>query len=173
VTPARWPLAAAVVCTAIEAGELRPGQVTLSALSLAASAGLHVATCRRALLFLAEMGILQPPASLRGRPRVPGPDGRRGRRQPGLPAALAAARRAAGLTQRQLAGTSGLSLTTVHHAETGWGWQSAAAWARLDQAAGAGGKLARMHAGCREWLRAVRWAPRRSSTRRSPRWCGA
>jgi hypothetical protein len=45
---------------------------------------------------------------------------------------LAARRRAAGLTQPELAALIGVSVTSIGHAETGRVWQSRAFWERAD-----------------------------------------
>jgi transcriptional regulator with XRE-family HTH domain len=58
---------------------------------------------------------------------------------------LAARRRAADLTQPQLADLVGLSVTTVAHAETGRLWQSRHFWERADKALGAEGALLALH----------------------------
>jgi len=62
-----------------------------------------------------------------------------------LSAALAARRRAAGLTQPQLADLAEVSVTTVGHAETGRLWHSRAFWERADKELSAGGELLRLH----------------------------
>lgn len=66
-----------------------------------------------------------------------------------LSAALAGRRRAAGLTQPQLAKLVGLSVTTVGHAETGRLWQSREFWELTDKALHADGALLRLHDACR------------------------
>jgi hypothetical protein len=62
-----------------------------------------------------------------------------------LSSALAARRRAAGLTQPQLAALLGMSVTTVGHAETGRLWQSRRFWGHADALLGAGGDLLRTY----------------------------
>ncbi len=62
-----------------------------------------------------------------------------------LSAGLAAARRALGLTQVELAALAGVSVTTVGHAETGRTWQSRRFWERADTALCAAGALLRLH----------------------------
>jgi DNA-binding transcriptional regulator YhcF (GntR family) len=154
----RWPQAAAAVTAMIADGTLKPGDRAPTALSLAAALGLSAVTCRKAVLELARKGILDPPVSRSGRPRVPGGAGP-GLRSRGMSAALATARRDAGLTQEQLAQRAGLTLYTVRHAESGRRC-STAAWALLDRAAGARGKLVRMRAGLGRQETAVRVPPR-------------
>lgn len=141
----RWVEVAEVVQKMIEAGELQPGDLTPTAVSLSALTGAHRETCRKALLMMARSGELDPPVSRSGRPRVPGGDGP-GPAERQLAAALVAARRAARLTQEELAERAGLSVATLHCAETGRFRRPALrTWARLDRAAGAGGELLRMH----------------------------
>jgi DNA-binding XRE family transcriptional regulator len=62
-----------------------------------------------------------------------------------LSASLATRRRAAGLTQPQLAELVDMSVTTVGHAETGRVWQSRAFWERADKALNADGELLALH----------------------------
>jgi DNA-binding transcriptional regulator YhcF (GntR family) len=103
-------------------GVLPPGASAPSGAALARSTGYSALTCRRALRTLVEDGVLAPGASRNARPRVPSPDRRNGtladaKRE--LSAALAGRRRAAGLTQPQLAQITGDSVTAIGHAETG------------------------------------------------------
>jgi DNA-binding FadR family transcriptional regulator len=122
-------------------GTLKPGDLTPAATALADLTGAARATCRKAVLLMAEHGELVPPLSRGGRPRVPGGD------SPGpaalaLAAALAVARETAGLTQAQLAERAGLSVSVVHYAETGlFRRPTPQEWARLDRATSADGKL--------------------------------
>ena len=142
----RWPEAAEAVRKMIKSGKLQPGDLTPAASTLSVLTGTHKRTCRKALLIMAARGELAPPLSPRGRPRVPGGDSP-GTATLALSAALAAARKAAGLTQEQLAERAGLSATIISDAERGhFRRSSAERWARLDQAAGARGRLVRMHA---------------------------
>jgi hypothetical protein len=62
-----------------------------------------------------------------------------------LSGALAALRRAAGLTQPELAALTGYSVTTVGHAETGRLWQARAFWEKADLVLAAEGELTRRH----------------------------
>jgi DNA-binding transcriptional MocR family regulator len=146
VNRVRWVEAAEMVRKMIKAGEILPGDLAPSAVELAGRTGVSRATCRKALLMMAKQGELLPPVSRASRPRVPGgepPD----RTVLKLSSALATARRAAGLTQAQLAERAGLSTWSVHSAETAEFRRPAPErWAKLDQAAGAGGELVRMHA---------------------------
>jgi DNA-binding FadR family transcriptional regulator len=143
---ALWPQAARAVKGMIEDGTLKPGDLVPSARALSEAAGMSRYVYSRALQVLVRDGVLDPPVSRSGRPRVPGGDGP-GTAERELSAALAGARRAAGLPQSQLAERAGLSATTVHHAETGrFQRQTPETWARLDRAARTAGRLARMHA---------------------------
>jgi hypothetical protein len=54
-------------------------------------------------------------------------------------------RRAAGLTQPQLAELVDLSVTTVGHAETGRLWQSRSFWEKADKELSANGELVALH----------------------------
>jgi hypothetical protein len=58
---------------------------------------------------------------------------------------LAARRRAAGLTQLDLAALAGCSITTIGHAETGRLWQSRRFWETADKALNGGGHLLALH----------------------------
>jgi DNA-binding transcriptional MocR family regulator len=128
-------------------GTLKPGQRVPSARSLAGLTGAGESTCRKAVLVMVDGGELElaRAGAPYGRPRVPGgpapgPGGE-------LAGRLAAARRAAGLTQAELALAAGVSADTVVSAETGQGArQKQATWAALDQALRADGALARAHA---------------------------
>lgn len=141
-----WPHAARAVRRMIKDGTLKPGDLVPTARSLSVASGMSRYAYSRALQVLVRDGILDPPASRHGRPRVPGGDGPTPAERE-LSAALAAAREAAGLTQPQFAELAGVSATTVHHAETArFRKMTAQTWARLDLAAGARGRLVRMHA---------------------------
>jgi DNA-binding transcriptional regulator YhcF (GntR family) len=130
-------------------GSLLPGQSAPSGAALARATGYSSLTCRRALRVLITDGVLVPGTSPNARPRVPS------RATPGerncaaaaraLSASLAAFRRAAGLTQPQLAEIVGMSITTIGHAETGRLWQSRRFWERADTAVYAGGQLLALH----------------------------
>jgi DNA-binding transcriptional regulator YhcF (GntR family) len=130
-------------------GSLLPGQSAPSGAALARATGYSSLTCRRALRMLITDGVLVPGTSPNARPRVPS------RATPGerncadaaraLSGSLAALRRAAGLTQPQLAEIVGMSITTIGHAETGRLWQSRRFWERADTAVYAGGQLLALH----------------------------
>ena len=131
-------------------GTLHPGQPAPSGAELSRITGYSTLTCRKALRVLIADGVLVPGPSRNARPRVAGA------RQPqserdladatrALSAGLAARRRAAGLTQPQLAALAAVSVTTIGHAETGRVWQSRRFWERADAALDAGGDLLRLH----------------------------
>jgi len=145
----RYVRLAASLRDQITGGALRPGQAAPSGAALSRATGYSTLTCRKALRVLIGDGLLVPGPSRNARPRVAGPvtiperdlaDARRA-----LSAGLAARRRAAGLTQVQLAALAYASVTTVGHAETGRVWQSRQFWERVDAALGAGGELLRLH----------------------------
>jgi len=142
----RYKQVAAMVRGQVADGVLSPGAPAPSGAALSRVTGYSVPTCRRALRALVSAGVLVSGASRTARPRVPGPGGQAladaGR---ALSAALAARRRAAGLTQPQLAGLIGVSVTRVGHAETGRLWQSRPFWESADKILHAGGELLRLH----------------------------
>jgi GntR family transcriptional regulator len=147
-TPRRYQQAAALVRARIAAGDLAPGEPAPSAAALARATGFAALTCRKAITTLVKDGTLAPGPSPNARPRVAGP--RNGGQAPAdaardLSAALAARRHAAGLTQKELAGLAGCSVTTVGHAETGRTWQSRRFWENADKALSACGELLRAH----------------------------
>ena len=146
----KYARVAAIVRAKVEGGELLPGGLVPSGAALARQTGYSVLTCRRALRVLIADGVLVPGASPGARPRVPPrqltPGGRNlADAARALSAALAAWRRAAGLTQPQLAKAVGRSVTTIGHAETGRVWHSRHFWELADKAVGAGGELLAMH----------------------------
>ena len=149
----RWVRAARHVRALIENGTLRPDDPAPSAAALARATGYSVITCRRALRALIVEGTLAPGPSPGARPRVPVDPGTR---QPphdaarALSAGLAARRRAAALTQPQLAALLGLSTTTIGHAETGRLWQSRHFWETADKALHAEGQLLALHDACQQ-----------------------
>jgi transcriptional regulator with XRE-family HTH domain len=117
-----------------------------SGAALARVTGYSVLTCRKGLDLLVADGTLRAGPSPNARPRVAGPapsavDVRAAR----LSGAMAACRRACGLTQAELAAASGFSVTAVGHAETGRLWQSRAFWEAIDKALGAAGELMSLH----------------------------
>jgi DNA-binding transcriptional MocR family regulator len=130
----------------IAAGMLMPGQAAPSGDALARATGYSPLTCRKGLRVLIREGVLIPGASPGARPRVPlrapavgEQDLARAARA--LSASLASRRRAAGLTQPKLAAITGMSVTSVGHAETGRLWQSRQFWERADEGVRAGGEL--------------------------------
>lgn len=76
-----------------------------------------------------------------------------------LSRALAALRRAAGLSQPALAALAGYSTTTVGHAETGRLWQARAFWEKADIILAADGELTRRHDAYRAGLAGPALAP--------------
>jgi hypothetical protein len=131
-------------------GTLRPGQPAPSGAALSRVTGYSTLTCRKALRVLIADGALVPGPSRNARPRVAGPPQLPSERDlaaaaRALAAGLAGRRRANGLTQPELAGRVGVSVTTVGHAETGRLWQSRQFWERADAILGAGGALLRLH----------------------------
>jgi hypothetical protein len=131
-------------------GTLRPGQPAPSGAALSRITGYSTLTCRKALRVLIADGALIPGPSRNARPRVAGPpqppaDRDLAAAARALAAGLAGRRRANGLTQPELAGRVGVSVTTVGHAETGRLWQSRQFWERADAILGAGGALLRLH----------------------------
>lgn len=145
----KYAQVAASVRAQIESGTLPPGAPAPSGAALARITGYSAATCRQALRTLIEDGALVPGTSRHARPRVPGPatadDQPRANAARTLSTALASRRRAANLTQPQLAAITGVSVTTIGHAETGRVWQSRQFWERADEGLGACGELLRLH----------------------------
>jgi DNA-binding transcriptional MocR family regulator len=134
--------AAAIVRAQVTDGTLRPGQAAPSGAQLARLTGFATLTCRRALRDLVADGTLTRGVSPHARPRVTAPaPPRAGDTAGALSRALAAMRRAAGLTQPALAALTGYSVTTVGHAETGRLWQSRAFWEKADLLLAAEGEL--------------------------------
>jgi GntR family transcriptional regulator / MocR family aminotransferase len=152
VSEHKYQLAAAIVRAQVAEGTLPPGALAPSGAMLARMTGYSTLTCRRALRVLIADGTLVAGVSGNARPRVPATehhgqtlaDAKRA-----LSKALSAHRRAAGLTQPQLADLVGMSVTTVGHAETGRTWQSRPFWELADKALSAGGELLRLHDSCR------------------------
>ena len=151
----KYERAAAAVRGQIADGTLRPGQPAPSGAELSRLTGYSTLTCRRALRELIADGVLTPGPSRNARPRVAGvpqPPAERtlAATSRALSAGLAARRRANGLTQPELAGLVGISVTTVGHAETGRLWQSRQFWVRADAVLDADGSLLRLHDAYRE-----------------------
>ena len=146
----RYARVAARIRGQIADGTLRPGQPAPSGAALSRVTGYSTLTCRKALRVLIGDGVLVPGPSRNARPRVAGPgtvpaDKDLSDATRALSAGLAARRRAAGLTQAELAALAAASVTTVGHAETGRVWQSRRFWERADDALAAGGDLLRLH----------------------------
>jgi hypothetical protein len=119
----KYARVAASIRAQIADGVLLPGQPAPSGAALARASGYSVLTCRRALRTLVKDGVLVPGHSRNARPRVPGPaptpdEQTLAEAVRALSGALAARRRAFGLTQPELAVAIGVSVTTVGHAET-------------------------------------------------------
>jgi DNA-binding transcriptional regulator YhcF (GntR family) len=141
---------AARIRVQVAAGLLRPGEAAPSGAALARATGFATLTCRKALRALIQEGVLVPGASPGARPRVAV-----GTPTPGeqtlasaaraLSSSLASRRRAAGLTQPQLAAVTGMSVTSIGHAETGRLWQSRRFWELADKGVNAGGELLVLH----------------------------
>jgi hypothetical protein len=119
VTAPKYAQAAAIVRAQITDGTLGAGQPAPSAAQLARLTGFSQLTCRHALRALTAEGALTPGVSRNARPRVAVPGRPRSGDAVALSRALAARRRAAGLSQPELAALTGYSVTTVGHAETG------------------------------------------------------
>jgi transcriptional regulator with XRE-family HTH domain len=146
----KYQRVAAAVRGQIADGTLRPGQPAPSGAELSRLTGYSTLTCRRALRELIADGVLSPGPSRNARPRVAGvpqPPAERtlAAASRALSAGLAARRRANGLTQPELAGLVGISVTTIGHAETGRLWQSRQFWVRADAVLRADGSLLRLH----------------------------
>jgi len=144
----KYAQVAASVRAQIEDGMLLPGAPAPSGAALARATGFSDLTCRKALRLLIKSGVLLPGPSANARPRVASAaDGAHTvtDAERVLSATLASLRRAAGLTQVELASIVGKSVTTVGHAETGRVWQSRDFWERADKALDACGELLRHH----------------------------
>ncbi len=163
--PPKYLRVAAQVRGQIADGTLRPGEPVPSGAALSRITGFSTLTCRKALRLLIADGVLVPGPSRNARPRVAAPGETPAKRSlteaaRTLSAALAARRRAAGLTQPQLAARADVSVTTVGHAETGRLWQSRLFWTRADDALRAGGDLLRLHDAYRAAAASPRQSPR-------------
>jgi DNA-binding transcriptional regulator YhcF (GntR family) len=141
---------AAHVRSQIADGMLLPGEPAPSGAALARATGYNALTCRKAIRALIKEGILVPGPSPGARPRVPprGPtpgEQTQANAAHALSASLASRRRAAGLTQPQLAAVTGMSVTSIGHAETGRLWQSRRFWELADKGLRVGGELLALH----------------------------
>lgn len=149
MTLPKYAQVAVSVRAQIADGTFTPGQPAPSGAALARATGYSTLTCRRALRTLIKDGVLVPGTSPNARPRVAGPATRQEQTLADaarmLSVSLAQHRRAAGLTQPQLAALTGVSVTTIGHAETGRLWQSRGFWERADKELDAGGELLARH----------------------------
>jgi hypothetical protein len=149
MTLPKYAQVAASIRAQIVDGALSPGQPAPSGAALARATGFSTLTCRKALRTLIKDRVLVPGTSPNARPRVPGPATRHEQTLASaaraLSASLARHRRAAGLTQPQLAELADVSVTTIGHAETGRLWQSRDFWERADEAVSAHGELLALH----------------------------
>jgi DNA-binding XRE family transcriptional regulator len=150
MTAPKYKQVATRIRTQIAAGLLVPGESAPSGAALARATGYSTLTCRKALHTLVREGVLVPGASPGARPRVPLCRPTSGEQTlasaaRALSASLASRRRAAGLTQPQLAAITGMSVTSIGHAETGRLWQSRRFWELADKGLCAGGELLVLH----------------------------
>jgi hypothetical protein len=156
MTPGRhlpkYMRAAAIVRARVDDGTLLPGQSAPSAARLARETGYSTPTCIRALRMLLTDGVLVPGPAPNGHPRVPPAPGEHDTASAAraLSAALASRRRAAGLTQPELAAAADVSLTAIGHAETRRHWHSRDFWERADKELSADGELLALHDAYRE-----------------------
>lgn len=149
VSMPKYQQVAARIREQIADGTLLPGGSVPSGAALSRVTGYSALTCRKALRTLIRQGVLVAGPSENARPRVPS------RSAPGskvipnarhsLSTSLATLRRAAGLSQPQLAEILGVSVTTIGHAETGRLWQSRRFWERADKGLNANGTLLALH----------------------------
>jgi transcriptional regulator with XRE-family HTH domain len=148
VAPLKRDAVAGMVRDMIADGTLSPGASVPSGAALARKTGYCTLTCRGALRSLLADGSLTRGASATARLRVAAPGGGgtfdAGALRVALSKTLASRRRAAGMTQPDLAGKLGVSVTTVGHAETGRVWQARGFWLRAGQELGVDGGLLRM-----------------------------
>ena len=150
MSPEKYKQVADRIRTQIADGMLMPGEPAPSGAALARTTGYSDLTCRKALRTLISAGVLVPGTSPGARPRVPALASTNGERTQAaaaraLSGALAARRRAAGMTQPQLAEIVGLSVTAIGHAETGRLWQSRRFWEHVDKGVSACGELLVLH----------------------------
>jgi hypothetical protein len=143
----KYVQAGAIVRAQVTDGTLRPGHAAPSGARLARLTGYCELTCRKALRTLVREGVLTPGPTPAARLRVAVPPGASppGDASRALSGALAAARRASGLTQPALSALTGYSVTAIGHAETGRLWQSRQFWQKADLALAAGGELTSLY----------------------------
>ncbi|HET6187527.1 MAG TPA: helix-turn-helix transcriptional regulator [Trebonia sp.] len=143
--PLKRETAAALVRKRVADGSLKLGGAAPSAAALARETGYSTLTCRAALKTLVKDRTLarglSPTARLRVAQPPGGVAGEADLLRVALSKALSGHRRAAGMTQPELAEKLGVSLTTVGHAETGRLWQSRDFWLRADLELGGAGEL--------------------------------
>jgi transcriptional regulator with XRE-family HTH domain len=134
--PLKRETVAELVRAMIADGTLKPGAPAPSGAALARETGFGTRTCRKALGTLLADGTLTGGVSPNARLRVALPGGASAgdadAMRVALSKALAGQRRAAGMTQPELAGKLEVSVTTVGHAETGRTWQGRSFWLRAD-----------------------------------------
>jgi DNA-binding CsgD family transcriptional regulator len=147
----KYQVVADFVRARVDDGTLKPGRPAPSGAELSRVLGYSVATCRHGLDVLVADGTLAsgvtPLARLRvaagpgAVPAIDSLDAAAG----ALSAGLSGARRAAGLTQPDLAGRLSVSVTSVGHAETKRLWHGRGFWEAADAALGTRGTLAALH----------------------------
>jgi transcriptional regulator with XRE-family HTH domain len=147
--PLKRDVAAGIVRDMIADGTLGPGAPVPSSAALARETGFAARTCQIAIRSLLADGTVTRGASPTARLRV-ARAGRAGAGDAGalrvkLSRALAAGRRAAGMTQPELAVKLGRSVTTVCHAETGRTWQARDFWLSAGLVLGDDGSLLHMY----------------------------
>jgi hypothetical protein len=149
VTALKRETAAGLVRRMIADGTLKPGAPAPSGAALARETGYSALTRRAALETLVKDGTLARGVSPTARLRVAQPRGAGAGDtdvlRVALSRALAGRRLTAGLTQTELAGKLGVSLTTVGHAETGRVWQARGFWELAGRELGDGGCLLRLY----------------------------
>ena len=147
---AKYLEVAELVRAQIKSGKLVPGERAPSGAELARLTGYCVLTCRKALQILIKDGSLVAGTSPNSRPRVPSRGNDQSRLAKAhaarnLARALAARRNAAKMTQPDLARVTGISVTSIGHAETGRLWHSRRFWIVMDEALKARGELLSLH----------------------------
>jgi len=156
----------ALIRQMIADGRLTPGQKVPPTADLVKRTGSAPLTCRAALRRLLADGTLMPGVSENARPKVAQacrPVAEKLAEQ--LSRSLAGRRRAAGLTQAELAAKLEGSLTTMTHAETGRLWQVREFWDNADLFLGACGELLRLHG---EYVAARDGDPQREQEEEKP-----
>jgi transcriptional regulator with XRE-family HTH domain len=166
--PLKRETVAGIVRDRIADGTLKPGAPAPSGAALARETGYATLTCRAALDSLVKDGTLargvSPTARLRVAQPCRGVAGNPDVLRAALSKALSGHRRAAGMTQPELAEKLGVSLTAVGHAETGRLWQSRDFWLRADLELGVAGDLPGMF----DRYKAAQCAPREEAADATP-----